>query len=34
VAAELLYEDGCLDLRRGWYEELTENPQGLAIDEL
>jgi len=34
VAAELLNEDGCLDLRGGWNEELTGNTQGLAIDKL
>jgi hypothetical protein len=34
VAAKLLYEDRSLDLRGGWYQELTSDPQGLAIDEL
>jgi len=33
VAAEVLYEGRCPDLRGGWYQELTGNPQGLAIDE-
>lgn len=32
VAAELLYEGGCLDYRGGWYQELAGNPEGLAID--
>jgi hypothetical protein len=34
VAAELLDEAGCLDLRGSWYQELTRDPQGLVIDEL
>ena len=34
VAAELLDEAGCLDLRGSWYQELPRDPQGLAIDEL
>jgi hypothetical protein len=34
VAAELLHEVGFLELRDGWYQELTGYPQGLAIDEL
>jgi hypothetical protein len=34
VAAELLDEEGCLDLRGGWYQELTGDPQGLAIDQI
>jgi hypothetical protein len=34
VAEELLYEGGSLDLRGGWYMELTGDPQGLAVDEL
>jgi hypothetical protein len=34
VAAELLFEDVCLDLWGGWNQELTRNMQGLAIDKL
>jgi hypothetical protein len=33
VAAELLYESVCLQIRDGWYEELTGNTQGFPIDE-
>jgi len=34
VAAEPLDEAGCLDIRGSWYQELTRDPQGLAIDVL
>jgi len=34
VSAKMLYEGGCFDLSGGWYQKLTGNPQGLAIDEL
>jgi len=34
VAAELLHEHGCFDLRGGWNQELSGDPKGLVIDEL
>jgi hypothetical protein len=34
VAAQVLYEEGCLDLRGSWYQELTGDSQGLVVDEL
>ena len=34
LAAELLYESGCLDLRGGWCKKLTGDTQELGIDEL
>ena len=34
VAAELLYEGECLDIRTGRYKELIGDTQALAVDEL
>ena len=34
MAAELLDEARCLDLRGSWYQELNRDSQMLAIDEI